>query len=343
MISLAAYEEHDVDEDPILVLPCGHFYACSTLDGHMDLADAYGNDEDGSFVGIKELSPDEKTSKPKACIDCRCIIQNIKRYGRLLRFAEIRSLERKHLMSIDRSLDILSRETGDDRSVAKLELILEKLQKGPMQKVYEACGGSDQLEVKPAPPGPYIRAYRLLFESYQKMIESAGDKNYCLALKFLQLAIAKATESESHRSGAQLRLLLSSLLLNYNTVTDSLKEEIVPMLDWIINHHVALNDLKAEASKLKEEVKAGDNKKILAEVVQAMNRVDGYDYGGSWTSHWYECPNGHPYFIGNCGGAMERGTCLECGEAVGGSGHILLASNSSNVGGVVGEILRDQA
>mmetsp|Transcript_34973 Transcript_34973/g.70754 ORF Transcript_34973/g.70754 Transcript_34973/m.70754 type:complete len:362 (+) Transcript_34973:973-2058(+) len=340
MISLASYEEQALDEDPILILPCGHFYACSTLDGHMDLASAYESDKYGNFVGITTFTSDEKTSKPKACIDCRCVIQNVKRYGRILRFAELRSLERKHLMSIGRSLDIASKQARDGRSVANLKHILGKLQKGPMHRVYEACGGSAQVEVNPAPPGPYIRTYQLLGESYQKMTASAGDENYLLALKYLELAVDKATESESHKSGAQSRLMLSSFLLNYSTVTDALKEEIIPMLDWIINHHVTFNDLKAEANRLKEKVKAADNTKILSEVVRAMNKVDGYDYGGSWSSHWHECPNGHPYFIGNCGGAMEEGICLECGEAVGGSGHRLLASNRSNVGGIVGEILR---
>jgi hypothetical protein len=43
--------------------------------------------------------------------------------------------------------------------------------------------------------------------------------------------------------------------------------------------------------------------------------------------HWYKCPNGHIYVIGDCGGAMEEGRCNECGEAIGGSRHRLLPSN----------------
>jgi hypothetical protein len=58
------------------------------------------------------------------------------------------------------------------------------------------------------------------------------------------------------------------------------------------------------------------------------------------TSHWYECPNGHPYFIGDCGGAMETARCIECGEQVGGGGHQLLGSNRS-VSGIVREVLNN--
>jgi hypothetical protein len=36
---------------------------------------------------------------------------------------------------------------------------------------------------------------------------------------------------------------------------------------------------------------------------------------------WYKCPNGHLYTIGDCGGAMERANCPECGAVIGGEGH----------------------
>ena len=28
---------------------------------------------------------------------------------------------------------------------------------------------------------------------------------------------------------------------------------------------------------------------------------------GLGQGHWFTCPNGHPYFIGECGGAMQTG------------------------------------
>ena len=36
------------------------------------------------------------------------------------------------------------------------------------------------------------------------------------------------------------------------------------------------------------------------------------------SGHWYECPNGHPYVIGECGGAMEVGRCPTCNSQIGG-------------------------
>ncbi|XP_034642892.1 NFX1-type zinc finger-containing protein 1 [Trachemys scripta elegans] len=48
----------------------------------------------------------------------------------------------------------------------------------------------------------------------------------------------------------------------------------------------------------------------------------GYPQG-----HWFKCPNGHIYVIGDCGGAMERSKCPECKAVIGGADHSLEHSN----------------
>jgi hypothetical protein len=76
----------------------------------------------------------------------------------------------------------------------------------------------------------------------------------------------------------------------------------------------ALENLRKE---LKSAVKISDAERKM--IVGAL----GFKQG-----HWYKCPNGHFYVIDNCGGAMQTGRCNECGEAIGGSQHRLLSSNS---------------
>lgn len=44
--------------------------------------------------------------------------------------------------------------------------------------------------------------------------------------------------------------------------------------------------------------------------------------------HWYKCPNGHIYAIGECGGAMERAKCPECRADIGGASHQLAQGNA---------------
>lgn len=44
--------------------------------------------------------------------------------------------------------------------------------------------------------------------------------------------------------------------------------------------------------------------------------------------HWYKCPNGHVYCIGECGGATERSNCPDCGSTIGGASHALERGNA---------------
>ncbi|GAA5934053.1 uncharacterized protein JCM15063_000542 [Sporobolomyces koalae] len=45
------------------------------------------------------------------------------------------------------------------------------------------------------------------------------------------------------------------------------------------------------------------------------------------SSHWYICPNGHTYTIGDCGGAVMQAQCPECGATIGGAGHRVAEGN----------------
>ncbi|NXU63101.1 ZNFX1 protein, partial [Horornis vulcanius] len=59
-----------------------------------------------------------------------------------------------------------------------------------------------------------------------------------------------------------------------------------------------------------------------AERVQIVSAI------GCPRGHWFKCKNGHIYVIGECGGAMQRSTCPECHEVIGGTNHTLESSNS---------------
>mgnify|MGYP005983858961 CR=1 FL=1 len=62
----------------------------------------------------------------------------------------------------------------------------------------------------------------------------------------------------------------------------------------------------------------GISDKERREIVQAIGLKQG---------HWYKCPNGHPYAIGECGGAMQEAVCPECKAKIGGRNHALTAGN----------------
>jgi hypothetical protein len=60
-------------------------------------------------------------------------------------------------------------------------------------------------------------------------------------------------------------------------------------------------------------------------VFQAMGFADG---GFTGAGHWFQCLNGHPYLIADCGGATMESRCPECGEGIGGGGHRLRDDNA---------------
>ena len=52
--------------------------------------------------------------------------------------------------------------------------------------------------------------------------------------------------------------------------------------------------------------------------------------GWNGQGHFFKCPNGHPYVIGDCGGATQVSQCPECGAQIGGRHHSVVASNAQD-------------
>ncbi|XP_072949023.1 NFX1-type zinc finger-containing protein 1-like [Epargyreus clarus] len=90
----------------------------------------------------------------------------------------------------------------------------------------------------------------------------------------------------------------------------------------VVTHWTVYDENKGIAAMklIQEEIKVSGiaTKQERALIVQAIGLKAG---------HWYKCPNGHFYCIGECGGAMEVSKCIECGVAIGGRGHALLNTN----------------
>lgn len=339
MLEFGSYEDHDVNADPIVFLSCGHFYSMSTLDGIMELEKAYEKDCRGNFANLKVLASSLATEKPKTCPDCRSIILGVKRYGHIISFLHLRDLEMKHMMSMNIQLQkysrVLAQGATDDKLNAlkvQLEALETNMHQSPMRKVYEACRGKD-LDVPVPPTGPFLELMRLKAFCVGGLVAEGGDDCYKEAKKIYKTSIILADVNSSKRFGSQLRLDLCKLVMRWNSV-EKIRRRVVPILDWVITEGVD-DALRDEAKKMKSSAEKNE----LEEVLKAMNVVQGYDYGGGWSDHWYECPNGHPYFIGECGGAMQVGRCIECGEQVGGSSHTLLASNQ-RAGGAIAEAMR---
>jgi hypothetical protein len=66
---------------------------------------------------------------------------------------------------------------------------------------------------------------------------------------------------------------------------------------------------------------------LVALEISEQERVEIVKAIGLSKGHWFKCAKGHVYCIGECGGAMEKAQCPECGETIGGERHTLAAGN----------------
>ena len=104
---------------------------------------------------------------------------------------------------------------------------------------------------------------------------------------------------------------------------DATRKELNPK-DFKPCHQIQDGSLYAEKKSHLEHIQnkykiGGVTQEEMKMVVKALGTKQG---------SWYKCPNNHLYNIGQCGGAMEQGTCPECKSAIGGSNHCLLDSNT---------------
>lgn len=101
---------------------------------------------------------------------------------------------------------------------------------------------------------------------------------------------------------------------------ESGKEAINAAADLCLEYPGQTSGLKAEVEETEKMLKGSSfystitNEERMA-VVSAM----ALEFRG--TGHWYYCENGHPFTIGECGGAVQLSRCPECNAPVGGSNH----------------------
>ncbi|TDL21593.1 hypothetical protein BD410DRAFT_297523 [Rickenella mellea] len=62
------------------------------------------------------------------------------------------------------------------------------------------------------------------------------------------------------------------------------------------------------------------------QLIKALMESSPHEF--RYSGHWYNCPNGHTFTIGDCGGAASVSRCPECNEPIGGHGHNLLSTNT---------------
>jgi hypothetical protein len=173
--------------------------------------------------------------------------------------------------------------------------------------------------------------------------EIGNDSERPLLLKARDLcdgAIAMAEKWKLWRKYAEARIMRAKIefpMIRYLSDGSAEKDALIRtveeqcrMIRSVLAEHAA-NMLSGDNGfevKVKEEVEkqleeCASEKKARKEIFDLFNE------GAGWLGHghWYACENGHPYVIGDCGGAVMVSTCPECGVRIGGANHRAAAGN----------------
>jgi hypothetical protein len=160
--------------------------------------------------------------------------------------------------------------------------------------------------------------------------ETKVDMDLSAMKRECEALIRNASESKRLLHQAEGYIFLAQLhaFERSHTATPEIAEQHLIQGTEAINQVKALcNEHPAQTQGLATEIEGAEkmlrgatfyttvtNEERMA-VIAAMAR----EFSG--TGHWYYCRNGHPFTIGECGMAMQRSVCPECGGPVGGQNH----------------------
>lgn len=136
-----------------------------------------------------------------------------------------------------------------------------------------------------------------------------------------QLSLNRATDTHFKRKG-QTAEEVAWVDENFmQTATEVIEKwsELIKKL----NGETFFQPVSVEEKRLIQQAFASEFSKCLNFILYTMLSRSIAHRG-----HWYTCPNGHVFVIGECGGAMQVSRCNECGAQIGGSSHQLLNSNA---------------
>lgn len=354
-ITLCRLGDDTDDERYIQLQDCGHTFGVEGLDSWMGTQDtgndaavhdgaAEGSGQDGGGGGSSGAS---KAVQLPRCPGCQTSIRRSFRYSAIVRrcisqvhdiklrttagfelrgtvMTALKDCEREHtnkkkVASLNTLLNGMLKRADSNRCAATPRLVIGELlrRKEDLLETMSAAAPEPQRAATAVaehePPQQTARleyaehleeALRLVGYSdmgglgaeYREAFPPLNRKQRITVahLALLQLGVGMAKSGASQEEGAKRRLLESKRLA---------AEAQLPVE---VDIDLLLRNTEAAARAL---------------VQSAMTGVE--------RGSWHECPNGHRYLIGECGGAMEQSKCPDCNAAVGGGSHTLLASNRS--------------
>ncbi|XP_070444626.1 NFX1-type zinc finger-containing protein 1 isoform X2 [Equus przewalskii] len=310
--------EDEPDARFVQLEDCSHIFEVQALDHYMN-----------------EQKDDEVAIRLKVCPICQVPIRKNLRYGTSIkqRLEEIEIVKEK-IQGSAREI-----ATSQDRLKALLERksLLHQLLPEDFLMLEEKLAQKNLTVRDLGLVENYISFYDHLAglqDSLKKVHVSEQDKvrtridqvHEWLAKKRLSFTSQELDDLQSEiQRLTYLVNLLTRCKMAEGRVRGSIAEQVYSVRELLERRSKFTQEDKQLVQKKMEALKAalpcsglGISEEERVQIVSAM----GYPRG-----HWFKCPNGHIYVIGDCGGAMQRGTCPECKEVIGGVNHTLERSN----------------
>jgi hypothetical protein len=143
-LGMKSYNEINLDETPIVVLGCGHFFTAESLDGHIGMAEVYIQDAHGKFTDLRDVSAVLARSIPR-CPDCQGVVRQYatQRFNRVINRAVIDEMSKRFLVNGKTELRDI------EQQVAQLDRSLEDTRKDIIQSLRQA-GAPSMVQLTPA-------------------------------------------------------------------------------------------------------------------------------------------------------------------------------------------------
>ncbi|XEU97642.1 hypothetical protein FSHL1_002928 [Fusarium sambucinum] len=393
------YSEIDLDETPIVVLGCGHFFTSETLDGLVGLGEVYHMDNFGNFTGLKNISG-SLAQKTPCCPDCKRSIRQFatRRYNRVINRAIMDEICKRFLIKGQAALDRLNHKLvkletalaasrrstslgphhtattffrerhagikGLEKAGVNLQEVMSE-ENQPAKKLINAIATSQPMTADGS------SSINQLMEAL-KLSHSAPDEQLLLGARLVVLEaqqiqlmdafmVSKSKGKKLHENALDLpstekwfkackelmdeaedaklsRIYIAATLAyakiarasvwtakpsggnNSEHITEaSVLLEVALVVCSNLSDDVVLRKRIEDMIELYEPRREQVTPEELASIRSAM--VTGPHGMATHSGHWYNCVNGHPFAIGECGMPMEMAQCPECGAEIGGASH----------------------
>ncbi|OQD75670.1 hypothetical protein PENDEC_c006G04360 [Penicillium decumbens] len=169
------------------------------------------------------------------------------------------------------------------------------------------------------------------------LITQANERSLYRIVITATISFAKVAQLEAwYRRTYPLETILDLHLKESDACLEKLEDRTETIRD-LLTAALKLCDGLGNCPELQEQVQGMTRlyegpryETVTLEELQSVKTAMVSGRGGIAThsGHWYNCVNGHPFAIGECGMPMEQARCPECGAPIGGQNHTAVAGVS---------------